>query len=82
MSKKYDLLTFEDFFMNFLLELKFLILSHPVTSKQPLKIVQILLVHPVLRRSLVWEKIKYIKAVLHCTSQGNKPILDFDILTK
>ena len=47
MSKKYDLLTFEDFFMNFLLELKFLILSHPVTSKQPLKIVQILLVHPV-----------------------------------
>ena len=48
MSKKYDLLTFEDFFMNFLLELKFLILSHPVTSKQPHKIVQILLVHPVL----------------------------------
>ena len=47
MSKKYDLLTFEDFFMNFLLELKFLILSHPVTSKQPHKIVQILLVHPV-----------------------------------
>ena len=47
MSKKYDLLTFEDFFMNFLLELKFLILSHPVTSKQPHKIVQILLGHPV-----------------------------------
>ena len=52
MSKKYDLLTFEDFFMNFLLELKFLILSHPVTSKQPLKIVQILLVHPVDKISL------------------------------
>ena len=48
MSKKYDLLTFEDFFMNFLLELKFLILSHPVTSKQPHEIVQIHMHHPVL----------------------------------
>ena len=47
MSKKYDLLTFEDFFMNFLLELKFLILSHPVTSKQPHEIVQIHMHHPV-----------------------------------
>ena len=51
MSKKYDLLTFEDFFMNFLLELKFLILSHPVTSKQPHKIVQIHMGHPVLNFS-------------------------------
>ena len=54
MSKKYDLLTFEDFFMNFLLELKFLILSHPVTSKQPHKIVQILLGHPVTMTHLLF----------------------------
>ena len=33
--------------MNFLLELRFFILSHPVTSKQPQKIVQIHIVHPV-----------------------------------
>jgi hypothetical protein len=33
--------------MNFSLELKFFILSHPVTSKQPHKIVQILMGHPV-----------------------------------
>ena len=55
MSKKYDLLTFEDFFMNFLLELKFLILSHPVTSKQPHKIVQILLTHPVCPRKTLFQ---------------------------
>ena len=57
MSKKYDLLTFEDFFMNFLLELKFLILSHPVTSKQPHKIVQILLVHPVIVMFSTWNSL-------------------------
>ena len=34
--------------MNFLLELKFFILSHPVTSKQPHKIVQIHMRHPVI----------------------------------
>ena len=39
--KKYTLLTFKGICMNFLLELKFFILSHPVTSKQPHKIVQI-----------------------------------------
>ena len=33
--------------MNFSLELKKIILSHPVTSKQPHKIVQILMGHPV-----------------------------------
>ena len=48
MSKKYTLLTFKGICMNFLLQLKFLILSHPVTSKQPHKIVQILLTHPVI----------------------------------
>ena len=48
MSKKYTLLTFKGICMNFLLKLKFFILGHPVTSKQPHKIVQILLGHPVL----------------------------------
>ena len=47
MSKKYTLLTFKGIFMNFLLELKFLILSHQVTSKQPREIVQIHMQHPV-----------------------------------
>ena len=47
MSKKYTLLTFQGNCMNFLLELKFFILSHPVTSKQPPKIVQIHMRHPV-----------------------------------
>ena len=48
MSNEYTLLTFKDICMNFLLELKFFILSHPVTSRQPHKIVQILLGHPVI----------------------------------
>ena len=47
MSKKYTLLTFKGICMNFLLELIFFILSHPVTSKQPHKIVQIHMGHPV-----------------------------------
>ena len=47
MSNKYTLLTFKGICMNFLLELKFFILSHPVTSKQPHKIVQIHMGHPV-----------------------------------
>ena len=47
MSKKYTLLTFKGICMNFLLDLKFFILSHPVTSKQPHKIVQIHMGHPV-----------------------------------
>ena len=45
--KKYILLTFKGICMNFSLELKKNILSHPVTSKQPHKIVQILMRHPV-----------------------------------
>ena len=48
MSQKNILLTFKGFCMNFSLELKKNILSHPVTSKQPHKIVQILMRHPVL----------------------------------
>jgi len=47
MSKKYTLLIFKGICMNFLLELNFFILSHPVTSKQPHKIVQIHMRHPV-----------------------------------
>ena len=47
MSKKYTLLTFKGICMIFSLELKKIILSHPVTSKQPHKIVQILMGHPV-----------------------------------
>ena len=46
-TKKYILLTFKGICMNFLLELNFFISSHPVTSKKPHKIVQILLGHPV-----------------------------------
>ena len=47
MSKKYTLLTFKGICMNFLLELKFFILCHPVPSKQPHKVVQIHMGHPV-----------------------------------
>ena len=47
MSKEYILLTFKGICVNFLLELKFFILSHPVTSKQSHKIVQRLMGHPV-----------------------------------
>ena len=47
MSKKYTLLTFKGICMNFLLELRFFILSHPVTSKQPREIVQIHMHHRV-----------------------------------
>ena len=48
MSQKIFLLTFKGICMNFLLELNFFILSHPVTSKQPHKVVQIHMGHPVL----------------------------------
>ena len=47
MSKKNTLLTFKGNCMNFLLELNFFILSHPLTSKQPRKIVQIHMHQPV-----------------------------------
>ena len=50
MSKK-NLLTFKGFCMNISLELKKNISSHSVTSKQPHKIVQILMRHPVDVRS-------------------------------
>ena len=51
MLKKYTLLTFKGICMNFLLELNFFILCHPVTSKQPHKVVQIHMGHPVLSSS-------------------------------
>ena len=44
MSKRYTLLTFKGICMNFLLKFLKNILSHPVTSKQPHKIVQIKIV--------------------------------------
>ena len=47
MSKKYTLFTFKGICMNFLLELRFFILSHPLTEKQPPKVVQIHMTHPV-----------------------------------
>ena len=50
---KKKLLTFRGICMNFLLELKFFILSHPVTSKQPHKIVQIHMGHPVLNNKVI-----------------------------
>ena len=46
MSKKYTLLTFKGICMNALLDF-FKILSYLVTSKQPHKIVQIHMGHPV-----------------------------------
>ena len=42
MSQKYILLIFKGICMNLSLELKCFILSHPVTSQQPHKIVQII----------------------------------------
>ena len=49
MSKKYTFLTLKGICMNFLLELIFFkILSHPVTFKQPHKIVQIHMRQPVM----------------------------------
>ena len=49
MSQKIFLLTFKGICMNFLLELNFFILCHPVPSKQPHKVVQIHMGHPVQR---------------------------------
>ena len=58
MSQKIFLLTFKGICMNFLLELNFFILSHPVTSKQPHKIVQIHMGHPVqLMKVVLIEKV-------------------------
>ena len=47
MSQKIFLLTFEGSCVNFSLEFIFFILNHPVTSKQPPRIVQIHMPHPV-----------------------------------
>ena len=69
MSQKSILLTFKGFCMNFSLELKKIILSHTVTSKQPHKIVQILMRHPVDSIFLLptsQPKPKYIGISLKC----------------
>ena len=63
MSKEYILLTFKGICVNFLLELKFFILSHPVTSKQPHKVVQIHMGHPVHRI-----KLEYYISFKMCTT--------------
>jgi hypothetical protein len=47
--------------MNFLLELKKYILSHPVTSKQPQKIVQIHMGHPVYANITLVQCRKYVE---------------------
>ena len=47
MSQKIVFIKFKGICMIFSLELKFSILSHPVTSKQPHVIVQIFMGHPV-----------------------------------
>ena len=55
--KKNTLLTFKGICMNFLLELKIFILSYPVTSKQPHKIVQMHMGHPVIETVLIEESL-------------------------
>ena len=86
MSKKYTLLTFKGICMIFLLELKFF-LSHPVTSKQPHKIVQIHMGHPVYFRIDVVLGInvalgKFGQKV-KCTSISEGMfILDYRVITK
>ena len=64
MSKKNTLLTFKGICMNFLLELRFFILSHPVTSKQPHKIVQIHMGHPVCKVSV--QLLVYLSIYFFC----------------
>ena len=64
--------------MNFLLELKFFILSHPLTSKQPRKIVQIHMPHPVYQQSsklyyditVQWSTIRHTGAKINMESQA------------
>ena len=54
MSQKIFLLTFEGSCVNFSLEFIFFILNHPVTSKQPPRIVQIHMPHPVFEAVWTW----------------------------
>ena len=64
--KKIILLTFKDFCMNFSLELREIILSHPVTSKQPHKIVQILMRHPVCTTIWYEHRSMYYRFMVYC----------------
>ena len=57
--KKNILLTYKGKCMNFSLELLFFVSSHPVTSKQPHKIVQILLGHPVYQGKVEEVRIRF-----------------------
>ena len=70
--KKYTLLTFKGICMNFLLKLNFFILSHPVTSKQPPKVVQIHMTHPVVASPLN-DVNKIIKTPLILHNFQNEP---------
>ena len=65
MSKKYTLLTFKSICMNFLLELNFFILSHLMTSKQPHKIVQIHMGHPVFNLKSIYLKKCCARSLFH-----------------
>ncbi len=60
MSQKIYFIDFKGICMNFLLELDFFISSHPLTSKQPHKIVQIFLGHPV----HAWVKNNWLKSAI------------------
>ena len=74
MSKTYTVLTFKGICMNFLLELKNFILSHPVTSKQPHKIVQIHMRRPVQneRWKNCCEKMPIYSTYLHIFLENSK----------
>ena len=78
MSQKCILLTFKGICMNFSLELKKIILSHPVTSKQPHKIVQILMRHPVCYRPFRIFKNIFPNHVFQTNSRAKPEIYCYD----
>ena len=70
MSQKIFLLTFKGNCMNFSLELKFFILSHPVTSKHHHKIVQR---HPVCKNHKKWPTLcNSFHCYLYCKGKREK----------
>ena len=62
--------------MNFLLELKFFILIHPVTSKQPHKIVQIHMRHPVIAGENKGSSLFWLSGALSYTGAMDLPTND------
>ena len=68
MSKKYTLFTFKGICRNFLLDLIFFILSHPVTSTQPHKIVQIHMRH--VSKENILEKNHVLYPIIFLTVPG------------